>query len=281
MKKPLIVMFSDFGLDTGFVASMHGVCKIVDPDLEIHDATHQIRAFDVRAASHCLQYTVPYWPNGTVFVCVVDPGVGTERKASVAKLSNGSYVVTPDNGTLTFLDKMIGVEEIREIDENVNRFPARETVSVFHGRDLFAYCAAKLASGKITFEEVGAQYPIKDMVKHPVHISEIRPGYAKGVIESSDSFGTVETNFLNAEFVKTTFKLGEVLNITISIDEKIVFNDKVIYYKTFGCVDEGKAILFNDLASFVALGLNQDNFAKKYGIEEGKVYDITVQRDLS
>ena len=99
--KPAIVMQSDFGIDSGLVACMHGICKMIDPQLETYDITHQIPAFQIREASYCLQYTVPCWPSGTVFVSVVDPGVGTSRRASVAKLKNGSYVVTPDNGTLT------------------------------------------------------------------------------------------------------------------------------------------------------------------------------------
>lgn len=98
-------MQSDFGIDSGLVACMHGMCRLVDSELETQDITHLIPAFDIEAASYCLQYTVPFWPDGTVFVSVVDPGVGTSRKASVAKLKNGSYVVTPDNGTLTYLKK--------------------------------------------------------------------------------------------------------------------------------------------------------------------------------
>ena len=100
----------------------------------------------------------------TVFVSVVDPGVGTPRKASVALLKDGNYVITPDNGTLTHVYYNVGIEAIREIDETKNRYQGTENVSVFHGRDLFAYTAAKLASGQITFEEVGESYSLDDIV---------------------------------------------------------------------------------------------------------------------
>ena len=133
---------------------MHGVCKQVDPELEICDATHNLPQYNTTAAGYSLQYMLPYWPKGTVFVSVVDPGVGTDRKACVAKTSNGYYIVTPDNGALTYIKEMYGIEEVREIDEKVNRYPGSEGVEVFHGRDIFAYCAAKLAAGVITFEEV-------------------------------------------------------------------------------------------------------------------------------
>lgn len=176
MKKPTIVMQSDFGIDSGLVACMHGMCRLVDSELETHDITHLIPAFDIEAASYCLQYTVPFWPDGTVFVSVVDPGVGTSRKASVAKLKNGSYVVTPDNGTLTYLKKRIGVEAIREINEEINRYPLTKDVHTFHGRDLFAYCAARLASGVISFEEVGPAYPVEEIVCHELKWAKISEG---------------------------------------------------------------------------------------------------------
>ncbi len=276
--KPYVVFFSDFGIDSGLVASMHGVAALVDPELKVSDATHLLPAFDIRAASFCLQYTVPYWPAGTVFVSVVDPGVGTGRKASVAKLKNGSYVVTPDNGTLTFLEKKIGISEIREIDENVNRYQAGESVNVFHGRDIFAYCGARLASGVISYEEVGPAYPVEEMVRHAVYQAEVREGYAKGVIESHDPYGTAETNILNQEFAVTGFQYGDPLDITIRRDGEEIFHEKTMYAKTFGDVAVGETLVFQDLASYISFGINEGSFFKKYGLEDGRVHDIEITR---
>lgn len=276
--KPYVVFFSDFGIDSGLVASMHGVTALVDPELKVSDATHLLPAFDIRAASFCLQYTVPYWPAGTVFVSVVDPGVGTGRKASVAKLKNGSYVVTPDNGTLTFLEKNIGISEIREIDENVNRYQAGESVNVFHGRDIFAYCGARLASGVISYEEVGPAYPVEEMVRHAVYQAEVREGYAKGVIESRDPYGTAETNILNKEFAVTGFQYGDPLDITIRRDGEEIFHEKTVYAKTFGDVAVGETLVFQDLASYISFGINEGSFFKKYGLEDGRVYNIEMTR---
>ena len=146
--KPAIVMQSDFGIDSGLVACMHGICKMIDPQLETYDITHQIPAFQIREASYCLQYTVPCWPSGTVFVSVVDPGVGTSRRASVAKLKNGSYVVTPDNGTLTFLHDMIGVEKIREIDEKTNRYQKNQKCQCVSRERLIRVLCGKTGSRK-------------------------------------------------------------------------------------------------------------------------------------
>lgn len=274
--KPTVVLQSDFGMNSGLVACMHGMCKLVDSELITCDITHLLPAFDIEAASYCLQYTVPYWPAGTVFVSVVDPGVGTSRRASVAKLKNGSYVVTPDNGTLTYLHAMIGVEEIREIDEERNRYQATKDVHTFHGRDLFAYCAAKLASGKITFEEVGKEYPTEEIVLHKMQTAEVGKKYVKAVIQSYDPFGSAELSVLNSEFAKTGFALGDKLHVTIGEAGKTVFDGLIPYERSFGYVKNGEDVLFNDLASFVTIGSNQANFLQKYGMDADKAYTVEI-----
>ncbi|XBX10743.1 SAM-dependent chlorinase/fluorinase (plasmid) [Enterocloster clostridioformis] len=275
--KALIVMQSDFGIDSGLVASMHGMCKMVDRELEVEDITHELPAFDVRAASYCLQYTVPYWPAGTVFVSVVDPGVGTSRKASVARLRNGSFVVTPDNGTLTYLQDMIGIEEIREIDEMRNRYNDTRDVHTFHGRDLFAYCAARLASGIIAYEEVGEAYPVETIVRHEIYGAEVSDRYAKAYIQSYDPFGSAELSVLNVDFAKTGFKHGDLTEITITCGGKEVFREKVPYERSFGYVPVGENLIFNDLASFVTIAANQAYFAKKYHLDKEKEYVVEIR----
>lgn len=276
--KPVIVMQSDFGMDSGLVACMHGICKMIDPELETYDITHLIPAFDIREASYCLQYTVPCWPAGTVFVSVVDPGVGTSRRACVAKLKNGSYVVTPDNGTLTFLHDMIGVEEIREIDEGTNRYQKTKNVSVFHGRDLFAYCAAKLASGKITYEEVGEAYPIEEIVLHELYRAEVANGDVTAMIQGYDPFGSAELSVRNEQFVQAGFQLGEMLKVSVYEAEKCVLDREILYERSFGYVPKGEDVLFQDLASFVTIAANEANFKRKYGLCEEKAYRVRIQR---
>ena len=142
-----IVWQTDFGLKWGAVASMRGVCKQVDPEVECFDLTHEIPQYNILAGSRELLYVEPFWPKGTIFVSVVDPGVGTSRRACVALLKDGNYVVTPDNGTLTHVAHEVGIQAVREIDETKNRYPGTEGISVFHGRELFASTAARLASG--------------------------------------------------------------------------------------------------------------------------------------
>lgn len=279
MKKPTIVMQSDFGIDSGLVACMHGMCRLVDSELETHDITHLIPAFDIEAASYCLQYTVPFWPDGTVFVSVVDPGVGTSRKASVAKLKNGSYVVTPDNGTLTYLKKRIGVEAIREINEEINRYPLTKDVHTFHGRDLFAYCAARLASGVISFEEVGPAYPVEEIVCHELKWAKISEGLVDTEIKSYDPFGSAELTVENKEFQEAGFRIGDKVRMVLLDGEEQILDTVIPYEKSFGYVEKGEDVIFNDLASYVTIAANEAYFMKKYKLDPEKTYQVRLIKE--
>ncbi len=281
--KPCIVMQSDFGLDSGLVASMHGVCKRVDPSLEVSDLTHLIPPFDIISASEFLQYTIPCWPEGTIFVSVVDPGVGTDRRACVAKTKNGYYIVTPDNGTLTYVDQFYGIEAVREIDEQSNYFHGMEHVNVFHGRDLFSYCAARLAAGVITFEEVGPAYPTTEIVKHVVYPHETGEGFARGVAfgtsgNADNGFGILMTNIPNAEFGQAGMEFGCTVHVRISLEDAVVFEQDVRYDKTFGCVAVGEPIIHPEIDSFLGIALNEANFCRTYHIEAKKVYQLEMNR---
>src|SRR5476651_1356609 len=131
----IIVYQTDFGLKDGAVSEMKGVAMEVSPELKLFDLTHEIPAFNKWEAAYRLEQTVRYWPKGTVFVSVVDPGVGTSRKSVVLKTKSGHYIVTPDNGTLTLIAQSLGIDEIREIDEAVNRRKDSQKSYTFHGRD--------------------------------------------------------------------------------------------------------------------------------------------------
>ena len=152
--KPLIFQ-SDFGRADGAVSAMYGVAYSVCSELKISDLTHEIPQYDIWEASYRLIQTVSYWPEGTVFVSVVDPGVGSTRRSIVVQTCGGQYVVTPDNGTLTHVKHLCGIRAARVIDETVNRLPGSGESYTFHGRDIYAYTGARLAAGIIDFEGVG------------------------------------------------------------------------------------------------------------------------------
>src|SRR3954449_9091811 len=132
----LVVFQTDFGLKDGAVSAMKGVAMGVSTDLKLFDLTHEIPAYNIWEAAYRLQQTAQYWPAGTVFVSVVDPGVGSERKSVVLKTKSGHFFVTPDNGTLTLIAQRLGIDSIREIDESKNRLKNSNESYTFHGRDV-------------------------------------------------------------------------------------------------------------------------------------------------
>lgn len=281
MMKPSIVWQTDFSLSWGAVCSMRGVVKQVDPTLECYDITHEIEHFNILAGSKELLYVEPFWPKGTIFVSVVDPGVGTSRKACVAKLKDGNYVVTPDNGTLTHLYYEIGIEEVREIDETLHRYPGTEEVSVFHGRDIFAYTAAKLASGLISYQQVGPTYPVEEIVREDYSYlrADISLENLAGFITSvSDTFGSILFNIRTEDFMALGFQYGDMFHITIRHKEKIYFDQDVLYHKSFGFVGLSEPILYHSSSNYISLGLNQDNFREVYHVKAGKDWIVQLEK---
>ena len=146
-----LIFKTDFGVQDGAVSAMYDVAYTVCAELRVFDLTHEIEPYDIWDASYRLIQAVAYWPEGTVFVSVVDPGVGSTRRSIVAKTQSGQYIVTPDNGTLTHIKRRVGITAARIIDETVNRRSGSEESYTFHGRDVYAYTGARLASGIIDF----------------------------------------------------------------------------------------------------------------------------------
>ncbi len=276
---PILVFQTDFTYLEGAVASMYGVVRSVDRNVEIITATHELPQYDIWSASYRLQQYVEFWPKGTVFVSVVDPGVGTTRKACVAYTKDGYYIVTPDNGALTHVKEKHGIAEVREIDETTNRLKSTTGTSVFHGRDLFGYCAAKLASGKITFEAVGKEYSVDEIVTMDIPKSEIADGPLNGVIEIDDpNFGNCWSNIPVENMFKAGFSYGDDVMITITKNGEKLYDAVTRFDKTFGNVGKGEAILYNNELMNVSLALSQDNFMKKYGVYFGPEYEIEIKK---
>src|SRR5690625_5114259 len=148
MINKLLVLQTDFGLADGAVSAMQGVAYSVAPEVTISHLTHEIEPYNIYDASYRLLQTIDYWPAGTVFVSVVDPGVGSQRRSIVAKTKNGQYIVTPDNGTLSHVAKYVGLEEVKEINEAKNRLPHSEKSHTFHGRDVYVYNGAMLSDNE-------------------------------------------------------------------------------------------------------------------------------------
>lgn len=195
MKKPLVFQ-SDFGTVDGAVSAMYGVAYGVDPSLLISNLTHEITPYDIWEASYRLIQTVNYWPEGTVFVSVVDPGVGSTRRSIAERTAGGHYIITPDNGTLTHIKRMCVITEARIIDESTNRLKGSGESYTFHGRDIYAYTGARLASGTISFQEVGPEVNAASVIELPVVEATYDGDSVSGTIDVLDvRFGSLWTNF--------------------------------------------------------------------------------------
>jgi S-adenosylmethionine hydrolase len=274
-----LVLSSDFGTTERFVASMKGVALGVDPNLQIHDLTHHIEPFNVWQASYMLAGTIDYWPKGTVFVSVVDPGVGTERKSVVVRTGTGHYVVTPDNGSLTLVADKQGVVEIRQIDETINRRRGSEESHTFHGRDVYAYTGARLAAGVIRFEEVG---PILEPKIERLPYQQPKKLDDGGVVGSvthiETPFGNVVTNIPRSlvDAMGLSPDDDAMILVAISHGGKAVFQMKIPYVRSFGYVDQGTPLLYSDSLQTIGLAVNGGNFAEQYMVRAGADWTIRL-----
>ncbi|MFN8253320.1 MAG: S-adenosyl-l-methionine hydroxide adenosyltransferase family protein [Ferruginibacter sp.] len=274
----IVVFQTDFGLKDGAVSAMKGVSMNVDSSLKLFDLTHEIPAYNIWEAAYRLEQTVTYWPAGTVFVSVVDPGVGTARKSVVLKTNSGHFIVTPDNGTLTLIAQSLGIAAVREIDEAVNRRKNSEQSYTFHGRDVYAYTAARLASGKITFEQVGRELP-NEVVRIPYQKATLENNVLKGTIAILDiQYGNIWTNIPVELFKQLDVKAGDKLTVTVYHNKQKMYSGIMPYCTTFGSVPEGKPLLYLNSLMQVAFALNMGNFSLQHKIYSGSEWTVEVKK---
>ncbi len=277
MEKPLLVFQTDFTYKEGAVCAMYGVVKSVDRSLEIMDGSHELPQYDTWSASYRLYQSMRFWPEGTIFVSVVDPGVGTSRKACVAKTADGYYIVTPDNGALTHIHKNVGIVEVREIDETINRLHGKGTegVAIFHGRDLFGYCAARLASGIITYEEVGPKYDISEIKLHELVEPTVYDDHISGFFEINDpNFGNLWTNIPLSMFNDFGFKYGDYVKTRILHKDEVVYEDSILFHKSFGMANVGDVMIYNNELMKVSMCVSCGSLCQKHNLDFGPDWKV-------
>lgn len=277
-QKNALVLQSDFGVKDGAVAAMKGVAFGVSSSLPVFDLTHEIPAYNIWEAAYRLHQTAPYWPAGTVFVSVVDPGVGSARKSVVLKTTSGHFFVTPDNGTLTLVAEYLGIEAVRVIDEKINRLNHSQESYTFHGRDVYAYTGARLAAGIISFEQVGEKLP-NEVMSIPYQKPTVENGVVKGTIPVLDiQYGNVWTNIDKATFQKLNAKAGDRLSVKIFHNNQRVVDLIMPLVQTFSDVEEGKNLCYLNSLLNVSFGINMENFSEKYKVYSGSEWTVTVQK---
>ena len=278
--KPLIIQ-TDFGRTDGAVNAMYGVAYTVDENLRIFNLMHEIKPFDIWDASYRLTQVINYWPEGTVFVSVVDPGVGTNRKSVVVKTNDNRYIVTPNNGTLTHVAKKFGIKEMREIDESQHRLKNSYESYTFHGRDVYVFVAARLASEKIKYEEVGPKLDLNELVTFDTKDAYVKDGTIYGIIDVLDKrFGTPWTN-ITYDIMKeigVDHKHLSDLHVVIKHNDKKVYDKVIPMLKSFGATDKGNELAFINSMMNLSFAINQGSFAEKNNISSGADWSVEISK---
>jgi S-adenosylmethionine hydrolase len=258
---PTIVFMTDFGLVDDSVALCKGVMYSIMPEVRIVDLTHQVTPFSISDGARFLYGATPYFPAETVFVVVVDPGVGSARKAIVARSGRGQYFVLPDNGLLTLVEQRDGIEAVREIT-NPDWMIGSRLSSTFHGRDIFSPAGAHVARGD-DWTKVGPEMAVKDLVRLELKAATVdERGLSATVIATDGPFGNLVTNVSAEDFFKLGYQRGQ--DVPVTVDGKEM---KIRFVKTFSDVPLGQPLLYIDSRGRLALAVNQNNFAANYGIK--------------
>lgn len=273
-----IVFQTDFGVKDGAVSAMKGVAHGVHAAIPLYDLTHEIPAYNIWEAAYRLNQTAGYWPAGTVFVSVVDPGVGTARKPVVLKTGSGHFVVSPDNGTLTLVAESLGIAAVREIDTLTNRRQGSAGSHTFHGRDIFAYTAARLAAGIISFEQVGPALK-NEVVMIPYQRAALQGDSLSGNIPVLDiQYGNVWSNIPDSLVRLAGIGYGDSLSVMISKGGETVYAGRVPFARTFGDVPEGAALGYSNSLGNFSLALNMGDFAGRFKVASGPEWRLVLKK---
>lgn len=268
---PTIAFMTDFGVVDDSVAICKGVMLQIEPNARIIDISHDVTPYSVLDGARFLAGTTPYYPTGTVFVVVIDPGVGSKRKAIVAKSKRGQYFVLPNNGLITLVQDQDGLESIREIT-NTNLMIGQTLSSTFHGRDIFSPVAAHLAHGE-DWTKVGPVIDFSELVKLNISAAKLdEKGLTGEVIALDGQYGNLITNIDSQDFYKLGYKLGEKLTLTIGQQ-----SFTIPFVKTFSDVPANSPLLYIDSRGHLALAINLGNFSQTYKIQPPMPISFTKQ----
>jgi S-adenosyl-L-methionine hydrolase (adenosine-forming) len=259
VQPPTVVFMTDFGVIDDSVALCKGVMYGITPNLRIVDLTHEVTPFSIRDGARFLFGTTPYFPAGTVFVVVIDPTVGSSRKAVVVKSKRGQFFVLPDNGLMTMVEDRDGIEAIREVT-NPDWMVGTKISSTFHGRDIFSPVGAHIARGDDWTQVGPAVTQLVRLDLKPATVDD--KGLTGEVIALDGPFGNLVTNISAEDFIKLGYQRGDEVKVTIAGHEV-----EMPFVKTFSDVPLKQPLLYIDSRGRASFALNQASFAAKFSIE--------------
>jgi len=263
-----IVFMTDFGVVDDSVAICRGVMYSIVPEVRIVDLTHQVTPFSILDGARFLFGATPYYPAGTVFVVVIDPTVGSTRKAIVAKSRRGQYFVLPDNGLLTLVEQRDGIESVHEIT-NPDWMIGTRMSSTFHGRDIFSPVGAHVARGD-DWTKVGPEMDVAALARLELKAAQLNDGGVTAEVIATDGpFGNLVTNLDAEDFLKLGYAHGQ--DVPVKLGGKEI---KVKFVRTFSDVALGQPLLYIDSRGHLALAVNQESFAAVYGVKPPMEFSI-------
>ncbi len=256
--RPTIVFMTDFGTANDAVALCKAVMLGIAPDARIMDITHQVTPFSIEEGARFLEAVSEYYPTGTVFVSVIDPGVGTSRKAVIVKSKKGQYFVLPDNGLVTPVIDRDGLDHAREIT-NTNWMIQGAVSSTFHGRDIFSPAGAHLAMG---WDYTLAGPEVAQLVRLTVKSANASDkGVAGDVIGLDDPFGSLITDVTGDQMKMLGYAFGD--KITFQLNKKTL---TLPFGRTFMDVAVGDSLLYIDSRGRLGAAVNQGDYSKKFNV---------------
>ena len=258
-RAPATVLFlTDFGTKDGAVAVCKGVMWSIEPRLRIVDLTHEVPPYDIETAAEVLEQAVPFYPAGSVAVAVVDPGVGSERKAAAFLTKKGHLLVGPDNGVFTLVLETEGLDRAVEL-RNRKYFRRNETSFTFHGRDIFSPVAAHLAAGT-PLDSLG---PPLVPVRLDLRPARIVAGRIEGKVRYiEDPYGNVVTNIPAVLLDSAGVHVGDSLVVRIGARTL-----RLPWRHTFSDVPRGQSLAVMHSRGLLSFSVNEGDFAKKYGVK--------------
>jgi S-adenosylmethionine hydrolase len=264
----VITFLSDFGLEDDFVGTCHGVMKRIAPETDVIDITHGIEPQSVLQGALVLANTLPYMPEG-VHVAVVDPDVGTPRRALALRTTDGRVLVGPDNGLLIpAAERLGGIEVAFEI---TNRRYALEPVSAtFHGRDVFSPAAAHLSLG-LDPSKLGDALDVATLVRPELPQLEVGERRVRATCLYVDRFGNIQLNLNGSQLEPLGIVPGVQVEVEVAMERFYA-----LAARTFAEARTGDIILYEDAYQNIALAISRGNAAQTFGVRAGMEVRLRV-----